>query len=145
MNAINETRLFLRFRDTLFPKYLRENLVIMFGFECGDGWYDLLYQLFENLEEVVKKLDLTKEPDFGTTEIFKFCILQVKEKYGGLRVYTNWETEEIADLISNAEKESFNICEVCGSPGKLRTDVGWIKVYCDLHHETIGKNVHASV
>lgn len=59
------------------------------------------------------------------------CASQVKEKFGGLRVYTTFATDEMDDLIREAEKESEVTCELCGDPGVLRLDGGWYMTRCD--------------
>jgi len=90
----------------------RETLMA-FGFECGDGWFDLLKELSEKIEnhDVVAS--------------------QVKEKYGTLRFYLmGGATDEVWDLIDEAEEESGKICEECGQPGKL-IDGGWLSVRCE--------------
>lgn len=56
--------------------------------------------------------------------------MQVKEKFGGLRFYMNYYVEDLEDLISEAESQSYNICEKCGKPGKSR-EGGWIVTLCD--------------
>jgi hypothetical protein len=33
--------------------------------------------------------------------------------------------------ISKAENQSYEICEVTGKPGQLRTDLGWIETLCE--------------
>ena len=74
-------------------------------FECGDGWVGLL-------EEVVaeaKKLKLR-----GLT------FAQVKEKWGLLRIYANGGNPAFWDYLSQVERRSGSICEVCGAPGKRR-------------------------
>lgn len=43
---------------------------------------------------------------------------QVKEKYGSLRFYMTCATNEMSDLIYQAEEESENTCETCGALGK---------------------------
>jgi hypothetical protein len=63
---------------------------------------------------------------------------QVKEKFGGLRYYfsTGVSSEieqQITLLVDAAEAQSFEICEVCGAPGELRRDRGWLKTLCDEH------------
>jgi hypothetical protein len=60
-------------------------------------------------------------------------IIQVKEKYGGLRFYVEGGTKEMADYIDFAEALSLHICEECGSPGEPRND-GWTKTLCERHH-----------
>jgi hypothetical protein len=63
----------------------------------------------------------------------KFEVLQVKEKFGGLRFYVNCRKEEaIRQRIGAAAQESFRTCEVCGQQGELRED-RWIKTLCDEH------------
>ena len=86
-----------------------------FGCECGDGWEPLLRSLFKSLSAD--------------------CVLsQVKEKFGGLRVYTWGATDQDQDFIDFAEKQSYTICEFCGKPGKPN-DRGWIITLCDYCRE----------
>jgi hypothetical protein len=60
-----------------------------------------------------------------------FEILQVKEKFGGLRIYVNHADDAIRQRIEAAEQESFHTCEICGQPGKLREDA--LMTLCDEH------------
>lgn len=57
---------------------------------------------------------------------------QVKEKFGSLRFYLDGGTEEMHNLIDEAERASSVICEDCGKPGKMRKG-GWIRCLCDEH------------
>ena len=57
-------------------------------------------------------------------------VVQVKEKFGGLRFYTGPCPEEFHKLISATENESYTVCEVCGDPGKLNTNRSWVKTLC---------------
>jgi hypothetical protein len=50
-----------------------------FGFECEDGWFPLIYALFEEIEPLAAGLDSAE-------------IVQVKQKFGGLRVATRGPT-----------------------------------------------------
>lgn len=59
-------------------------------------------------------------------------ILQIKEKFGGLRFYTGAAPDEFYEMVHKAEQESYKTCEVCGEPGKLYKD-GWLKTLCDKH------------
>ena len=95
------------------------------GFEHDDGWFDILWRLCEDLEPLVAQF----EQETGS----QFEVLQVKEKFGGLRFYLNCrENVAIQERIGIAADESFRTCEVCGQPGKLRED-RWIKTLCDEH------------
>lgn len=95
------------------------------GFECGDGWFQLIYDLSEKLEAGILKL-----PE----EDRQFCCAsQVKEKYGTLRFYMHSSTDEMDKFITEAEHNSAEICEVCGAPGKLRAKYGWFYTSCEEH------------
>lgn len=80
----------------------------------GKGWWNLVKPLIEqaNLE--------------GAT------ILQVKEKFGGLRFYAEGSSL-LNQMIDNAENESLKTCEECGKPGKLSSRRGWLKTLCEKH------------
>jgi hypothetical protein len=64
-----------------------------------------------------------------------FEIVQVKEKFGGLRIHVNLANDAMRQRIETAIQESFHTCEVCGQPGTLR-EGGWIKTLCDEHAGT---------
>jgi hypothetical protein len=96
-----------------FPEFFEHQI----AFECGDGWYDLLYDLFSKLEDIAP-----------------IIVIQIKEKFGGLRFYTGPATDEHYKLITEAENQSYHICEVCGKEGKVRTG-GWVVTLCDKHYE----------
>ena len=89
-----------------------------------DGWFDLLWRLCERLEPVVA----AAERESGRP----FEVLQVKEKFGGLRFYTNFSDDTISAFIEIAVLESTETCEVCGKPG-TRQGEGWITTRCDEH------------
>lgn len=88
-------------------------------FNVKDGWLELIKELIEDLISL------------GWDK--KTC--QVKEKFGGLRFYINSGSDEIFNRIIEAERKSYEICEVTGKPGKLRTDIGWYRTLCDEEYE----------
>ena len=102
---------------------LRDNLMA-FGFMCGEGWYPLIEELLDKIQDIVDKNG------------YDFQVTQIKEKYGTLRVYMSAETNEISDLIQEYEQKSAKTCEVCGKEGTLRNDGGWYVTRCD---ECFGK------
>jgi predicted HicB family RNase H-like nuclease len=63
---------------------------------------------------------------------------QVKEKFGGLRFYMTSGTDEIYNLISEAEAKSRETCEECGKPGEERS-MPWIRTLCDSCYENWGE------
>ena len=62
--------------------------------ECSDEWFSIIWDLCEELAE------LYKENNVPSDEIFVF---QGKEKYGGLRFYTNQPIEEGYEIIDKYE------------------------------------------
>ena len=99
---------------------------MMDGFVHGDGWFDIVWRLCEDLEPLVIEAEkATGQP---------FEVLQVKEKFGGLRFYVSHShrTDAIRQRIGAAELESVRTCEVCGQPGSRRK--GELSpVVCDEH------------
>ena len=59
--------------------------------------------------------------------------VQIKEKFGSLRVYANNLDEYSSGVIRMAENMSAMICEDCGNPGNKyggTPNNGWIRVRC---------------
>lgn len=88
----------------------------------GQGWWPLLAQLDAELTEIF--------PDYN--------VVQVKEKFGDLRVYLDHylsdeeyasDTKLVWDTIFKYEKLSSETCELCGQPGH-HTDTSWVKTLC---------------
>ena len=94
------------------------------GFECGDGWLDLI----ENLSCVIQWHVDQKQGRDPTYEQVK--VVQCKEKFGSLRFYIYGGDEFIDGAIAMAERMSAHICESCGNPGTLKRE-GWWGVTCD--------------
>lgn len=97
--------------------------LMAFGFECDDGWFPLIYRLCEGIQKELDGLDEQFNEDF--------YVVQVKEKFAGLRFYISGGTEKIFDLIHEAEEESYRTCEKCGKPGVVRIRGGWYKCLCE--------------
>lgn len=83
--------------------------------ECGPGWDKLI------------------DPLIALCTLRKVKIVQIKEKFGGLRFYVEYSNPAIDRRITEAEKQSFNICEMCGEPGELLKNNDWLKTLCALH------------
>jgi len=96
------------FTEPIIPMY--------FGFECGDGWFKLIWDLSKKLTALSEDIQA----------------LQVKEKFGSLRFYVTGGSNKAYEAIERAERKSWKICEVCGAPGKLIDD-GWMKTRCKEH------------
>ncbi len=115
-----------------------QQTAMAWGFAHGDGWFDLVWRLCEQIEPIVLAGDADTrewEAPLDTTKRPPFEVYQVKEKFGGLRFYTNSHNWAIFDLIQQAEQQSFQICDICGQPGTLRKG-SWWRTRCDEHIET---------
>lgn len=64
-------------------------------------------------------------------------ITQVKEKFGGLRIYFHPgdSSESLDHIVDSAETLAGALCEECGEPGICRRDLPWLKTLCDEHYE----------
>jgi len=127
------------------------------GMTCGDGWYNIINELCENVTTLIGDKSIKVTAD------------QVKEKFGGLSFYYNIEVpetfmnnvsyifrnamfktklgrlywiivdfrkkiyrtteEKIRDIIDDGQYKSYKTCELCGKPGKTRGQ-GWVSTQC---------------
>ena len=110
---------------------IRENLM-SFGFMCGDGWFNLIYNLCKNIQIELNK-DKNLEEDVYAVE--------VKEKFGGLRFYITCGNDRVFDLIQKAEEESNKTCEVCGSNGSLSVSGRRYQTLCEKHRKESGGKI----
>ena len=89
--------------------------------QVADGWLPIV----EEMLVALKDLPIT--------------IVQIKEKFGELRVYgdyddsvTDEQVTEIAETIEAAVYKARHTCEICGEPGKL-VDINVLGVRCEAH------------
>jgi hypothetical protein len=89
--------------------------------EAPTGWYGLVWDLCEKIESY--------DPGSG------FMILQIKEKFGGLRFYISsleeGKYEHVYKLIQDAEHLAEETCITCSKPGKTREHNRWYHPLCD--------------
>jgi hypothetical protein len=86
--------------------------LMCFGCECGDGWYEIIRAFCW----------IAKDSDVRFS--------QIKEKFGGLRLYYYGGDDRIHGACSMAESMSYVTCERCGHPGKPNKG-GWIMTLCE--------------
>jgi len=96
------------------------------SFECNHGWYFILDALLYAIEWRNRQLELEGKS--------KIEIVQIKEKFGGLRFYYDGQDQFIAGAVSVAEHLSETTCDMCGAPGKIRNGGKWIVTRCDFHY-----------
>jgi hypothetical protein len=82
---------------------------------CDDGWYDIIDSACSCISMHVESRPI------------KFKFTQVKEKFAGLRMYSEGADEFIRGVISLAETLSYRTCEVTGSPGVRCVRGGYIR------------------
>ncbi len=91
----------------------------------GEGWQATIDKIDQQLTELIGE----------------YQVLQIKEKFGGLRFYIEFSpeadaviTSKVWDIVHKGEEETFKICEVCGKEGDCRPSrTGWIKTLCPTH------------
>ena len=96
------------------------------GFDCGDGWFNILDQLMGNIQHHIDWKNKKEEV------VAQVTLDQVKEKFGTLRFYYSGGDDYIDGLVTMAESMSGVTCEECGLPG-TQTQGGWIKTACAAH------------
>ena len=79
------------------------------------GWDKLVNELIENVISVCKDVK----------------VLQIKEKFAGLRFYYGNGNEEVSKLVAEAENKSSTMCQGCGELGKIDDSKFWLAVVCD--------------
>ncbi len=102
------------------------------GFECGDGWFDIIWDLSSKIEPLIQAY--IDDNDNALCKSSHPRASQVKEKFGGLRFYMTDCTDEMRSLIDHTEDLSYSTCETCGQPGTVRR-TGWISILCDACNE----------
>jgi len=105
--------------DTLYEKY--PDLFANIGIECNMGWYDIISSVCYR----IKQHEKNKKSDY-----YPVTFDQIKEKWGGLRIYYIGGDDYTRGVVDMAEEMSYNICERCGCPGSPNKQ-GWIMTLCD--------------
>lgn len=115
MNDINDIKQ-ARY-DHIVKKF--EN-ILKCGIECDYGWFDLIERVCFQISKRVETLQYSD-----------FKIIQIKEKFGQLRIYTTFSDDYISGVISLASSISLCTCEVCGNKGSIDPTNQWIRTLCD--------------
>lgn len=116
MSYPNEINDYSEYEDAFVSKY-RANLAPRFlGLGIPRGWRSIVEDFMDTL--------------IGTD----YKVIQIKEKFGGLRIYINSPTkaEYVTDAYAKAVELASQTCAICGKPGKLYAK-GWMNVYCEEH------------
>lgn len=82
-----------------------------------EGWKIIFLEMCEKIQEVLNRTDLN------------FRIIDIKEKFGEMRVYCVDSNNEIDGIIQDYSEMSRVICINCGAPAKYLTS-SWVRPYC---------------
>ena len=101
-----------------------EESCMYWGISIGNGWETLLNEVCIAIVDHVNDTGMPMP---------KFC--QIKEKFGGLRLYMEGADDVINEIIEAASSKSYEICEVTGKHGTLLHDLDWHRVLCDEEYQ----------
>ena len=129
MKAELQQQLYEKYPNIFRQKDLDKTVTAMcWGVSCGDGWYDLIDTLCENIQNRIVNFNRNRPEE----EHLVCEAVQVKEKFGGLCFYTYGGDDYIDGLISMAESMSYHICTECSKPSaKQDNNRGWIYTLCE--------------
>lgn len=120
MNKELQEQIFSKYPKLFAQKDLPPTKSLMFfGMEVDDGWFNIIDTTCKVIQDYLDSKPAVHQVEF----------VQVKEKFGGLRMYARGGDDYTFGVISMAESLSFKTCERCGNPGK-ETHIGWIFTLC---------------
>ena len=114
-------------RNIIRPDPSLMNNLMRFGFDCDEGWHPLIEECLDRIEKALEKHSKIER------EVFE--ITQIKEKFGGLDIYVSHYYNDIVKILRACKDESYQTCEVCGKPGRLREHHRWLKTLCVKHFD----------
>lgn len=92
--------------------------------EFGYGWDELV----ENLIYIIER-EIDRDPSVAEGET-PFQIVEIKEKFAQLRIYSYGGNQRILGAIAMTEGLSSGVCEICGGVGTTHTSGRWLKTLC---------------
>ena len=99
--------------------------------ECGKGWWPLI-------EKVAAAIDSfnAAHPNSPVE------VTQIKQKFGGLRIYYYNAPEDIRQLIDEVIETSWHTCEKCGCTEGVTTNKdGYILTLCPSCREQVKRRI----
>lgn len=129
-----------------YPKLFRQRTLPMletsmcWGIDCGDGWYDIIDNACSIIQSHcdwrinhVKYLKEKEGIEYDEKD-FQCEFLQIKEKWGSLRIYHN-SNEFVDGVIEMASRISETTCIQCSSNHKVTMTKGWVVPLCETCHK----------
>jgi hypothetical protein len=119
------------------------------------GWLPIIDKLCATIQNYCDSTHSIENPYFEPTREYdreditshrykqikrdQVTCLQMKEKFGGLRFYTNGNDDVVDGMIRMATYMCDNTCEGCGTEEELGLTKGWISVRCKPCADAEGK------
>ena len=93
-------------------------------FECDTGWSQIIKEMLDEIQGLV---------DSDPETYADLNLVELKEKWGILRVTLMPYLDKISNIVVKYEKKSSHVCERCGNKGELRSRSkgGWLKTLCN--------------
>lgn len=136
-----------------FQKHMEEKFPKMFngrygGFAVGKGWWPIIRKLCSSIQYHIDWKQSTRELLLKDNprnieipeKVDQVVVVQIKEKFGGLRFYYNGGDERVNGMVTMAEAWASMSCEECGAVGHSRSKRGWSRTLCDEHFNELIKD-----
>lgn len=128
MNQELTQKIITRFPNIYSRYYLPETESLMCrGFQFDDGWFDIIWELSEDIEGIAIYLKFPQPQ-----------INEIKEKCSTLRIrLCNYDPSldggRIEKAIKRAQDKAKITCEKCGTFGTIAHNARWLRVLCQNH------------
>lgn len=110
-------------------------------FGVPDGWLPIIDKLCGSIQYYIDNYTISEpnpnfDPDDPESKKYisrhpnQVTCIQMKEKFGGLRFYTNGNDDIVEGMIKFAEYLCDNTCDTCGTEENLGMTKGWLSVKC---------------
>jgi hypothetical protein len=114
-----------------YPKIFQQyegNPGMVNWFGVPDGWLPVIDKLCGSMQRYIDNhISYTKNGEYRPAQV---TCSQMKEKFGGLRFYTDGHDEVVEGMINMAEYICSYTCQECGSEDNIGHTSGWITVLC---------------
>lgn len=96
----------------------------------GEGWHAIVHDLLSEIDKIVAE-----------HTVLIFVVDQIKEKFGGLRVYCRVDQlapddvrQHISEIVNKHSTRASSTCEQCGAPGRIGSYfTGYYRALCRPH------------
>ena len=125
--AITTDQLIIKY-PKIFQQY-EGNPGMVNWYGVPDGWLPVVDKLCGAIQNYIDNfIRYTKDGEWRPQQVT--CV-QMKEKFGGLRFYTNGNDDYVEGMINMAEHICYHTCQNCGSERNIGQTEGWISTLCE--------------